>query len=117
MFTKARQRAHNAAMAISSPGVNYRRAVRLAQQAAAMLVALDVDVLITGSLARGGFSSASDIDFLVTRCPREFKYAIEAKIEDILGDIGFDVIYLDEVPAAKLAGFTDGAVLAFTLCR
>ncbi len=104
-------------MAISSPGVSYRGAVRLAQQAAAMLVALDVDVLITGSLARGSFSSASDIDFLVTRCPREFKYAIEAKIEDILGDIGFDVIYLDEVPAAKLAGFTVGAALAFALCR
>lgn len=115
MFTKARQRAHNAAMAIFSPGGHYRRAVHLAQRAAAMLAALDVHVLITGSLARGHFSSASDIDFLVMRCPRESKYAIEAKIEDILGDIGFDVIYLDELPAAKLARFTDGAVPAVAL--
>ncbi len=99
---------------MSSPG-DYRHAVRLAQQAAAMLVGLGVDALITGSLARGKFSSASDIDFLVTRCPPGLKYAIEAKIEDILGEIGFDVIYLDELPADKLSRFTDGAIPAAAL--
>ena len=95
---------------LSAAGEHYRRATAAARSAADALAALGVTVLVTGSLARGGFAQHSDIDFLVTSCPRALKYAIEGMVEDILGGIRFDVIYLDEIPAWKAARFTEGAV-------
>jgi predicted nucleotidyltransferase len=87
-----------------------RRAVTLARAAAEALDQLGVSVLVTGSLARGFFGPHSDIDFLVTSCPRHLKYAIEGLIEDKLDGIPFDVVYADEIPASKIARFTEGAV-------
>ena len=65
---------------------------------------------MTGSLARGQVGPASDIDLLVTSCPRALKYAVEGIVEDALGGARFDLIYLDEIPAWKLLAFTEGAV-------
>jgi predicted nucleotidyltransferase len=88
----------------------HRRAIDLARSAADALAELGVTVLVTGSLARGRFGPNSDIDFLVTSCPRRRKYAIEGVIENILEGLPFDVVYLDEIPAWKVTYFTDGAV-------
>ena len=92
-----------------------RRAVQSAQAATAALTALGVRATVTGSLARGEFGLHSDIDLLVTACPRHLKYAIEGVVEDVLGGLPFDVIYLDELPAWKLARFTADAVEASQL--
>ena len=51
----------------------------------------------------------SDIDFLVVQCPRDMKYALEGIVEDALGNIPFDVIYLDEISPRKLRSFTEKA--------
>ena len=76
---------------------------------------MGVRVVVTGSLARGTFGIHSDIDLLVTSCPRRLKYAIEGTIEDALGGLPFDVVYIDELPPWKLVRFTEGAVDASEL--
>ena len=88
-----------------------RRAAAIAGARAAVerLQSLGVSVLVAGSLAKGTFRRYSDVDFLVTSCPRDLKYAIEGIVEDCLGGIPFDVVYLDEIPAWKVASFTGGA--------
>lgn len=91
------------------------RAVAAAQAATAALAALDVRAVVTGSLARGRFGPHSDVDLLVTACPRHLKYAIEGIVEDALAGIPFDVIYLDELPCWRLARFTEGAIHASEL--
>jgi len=96
---------------MSDAAEHYRgRAVVLARSATDALAKLGVTVLVTGSLARGRFAPHSDIDFLITSCPRHRKYTIEGVIEDVLEGIPFDVVYLDEIPAWKVAHFTSGAV-------
>jgi len=92
-----------------------RLAVSRAQEATAALAKLGVKARIIRSLATGRFRSGSDIDFLITECPRRLKYAIEGIIEDCLGGLPFDVVYLDEVPAHKLARFSREAVDAWDL--
>ena len=73
---------------------------------------LGVEAAIIGSLSKGTFGPCSDVDILIVKCPASLKYAIESIVEDRLGDIPFDVIYLDEIPPHKIAGFTEGAVSA-----
>jgi predicted nucleotidyltransferase len=90
-------------------------AIDAARNATAALDALGVTVLVIGSLTRGQFGVHSDIDFLVTRCPRNLKYAIEGVVEDALGGLRFDVVYLDELPAWKAANFIEGAIPAADL--
>lgn len=93
------------------PMVTHRtRAIAAARAATDVLAGMGVTALVTGSLANGEFGAHSDIDFLVTKCPRELKYAIEGVVEDLLGVIPFDVVYLEEVPAWKLPSFTVEAV-------
>lgn len=74
------------------------------------LRSLGVEALVIGSLAKETFGPFSDVDILVTECPLDLKYSIEGKVEDRLGDIPFDLIYLDEIPPYKIASFKDGAV-------
>jgi hypothetical protein len=90
-------------------------AIEAARAATAALDALGVTVLVTGSLARGQFGVHSDIDFLVTRCPRNLKYAIEGVVEDALGGLRFYVIYLDELPAWRTDNLMEGAIPAADL--
>jgi predicted nucleotidyltransferase len=91
------------------------RAIVCAQAAIDMMKEKGISALIIGSLAKGNFGPDSDIDFLITCCPRKYKYAIEAKVEDILGDLPFDLVYLEEIPADRVEQFTTGAVDAGTL--
>ena len=92
-----------------------QRAVAGARAAVDMMKEKGITALVIGSLAKGEFGPDSDIDFLLTSCPRKYKYAIEAQVEDILGDLHFDVIYLDEIPENRARGFTSGAVDANAL--
>jgi predicted nucleotidyltransferase len=87
-----------------------RRAVIGAKSAVAALAELGVTAVVTGSLARGNFNVHSDVDLLVTSCPRRLKYAIEGIVEDAVGGMPFDVIYLEEIPPWKVARFTEGAI-------
>ena len=91
------------------------RAVAGAKAAAAALRSRGVETLIVGSLAKGGFGPWSDVDILVTACPRALRYAIEGHVEDCLGDIPGDVLYLDEVPAWKRPEVVAGAIDAAQL--
>ena len=43
------------------------------------------------------------MDFLVLECPAALRYAIEGALERIMDDIGFDVVYLDELDAGVRA--------------
>lgn len=79
------------------------RAVAGARAAIEALEAKGVRALVFGSLARGEFGRWSDVDIMVTRCPRDLKYALEATVEDHLRDIPFDVVYVDEVRTPRLA--------------
>lgn len=85
-------------------------AISRARQACAALAGMSVDARVIGSLASGRFEHSSDIDFLIVECPRHLKYEIEGVVEDCLGGLPFDVIYLDEIPAHKLVRFTEEAV-------
>ncbi len=80
-------------------------AIAAARRAVAALTRREVEVLVTGSLADGSFGPHSDVDFLVVRCPREMKYALEGIVEDALGALPFDVVYLDEVAPRKVRSF------------
>ena len=92
---------------------DYRsKAIDGARRAAAELERRGVEVVVTGSLARGAFGLHSDVDFVVVSCPRSLKYAIEAVVEDELGDIPFDVVYHDEIPERRVRRFMEGAVRA-----
>lgn len=76
---------------------------------------MGVEARIFGSLAMGIFSSRSDVDFLVVSCPTELKYTIEGRVEDLMGDLPFDVVYLDEIPVSRRERFTRHAVEASRL--
>ncbi len=88
------------------------RALAACRVATNALAALGVRTLVTGSLARGQFGPHSDVDFLITTCPRHLKYAIEGIIEDIMDEIPFDTIYVDDIPAVRVERFCTGAVNA-----
>jgi predicted nucleotidyltransferase len=83
---------------------------KLAQDRAAkvldLMAKLGVEAKLVGSLATDRFAVGSDVDFLVLKCPQKLKYALEAKVEDLMGDIGFDVVYADETPAQVLRKMT-----------
>jgi predicted nucleotidyltransferase len=85
-------------------------AISRAREATAALARLGVEARIIGSLASRRFRPGSDIDFLIVECPRRLKYGIEGLVEDCLGGLPFDVVYLDEVPAHKLDRLTREAV-------
>ena len=84
-------------------------AVAGAKKAITELERRHVKALVTGSLADDSFSLHSDVDFLILECPRRMKYALEGIIEDALGKIPFDVIYLDEVAPRKIRSFREKA--------
>jgi predicted nucleotidyltransferase len=71
-----------------------------------MMAKLGVEAKLVGSLATGRFAPGSDVDFLILTCPQKLKYTLEAKVENLMGDIGFDVVYADETPAHVLRKMT-----------
>ena len=73
-------------------------ATQAASRALESLRARGIEASLVGSLKTGTFGLHSDIDILVTKCPRDLVYAIEAELEDIMGGLSFDVVYLDLLP-------------------
>jgi predicted nucleotidyltransferase len=95
---------------LDAVGERRRLAISGARAACETLAGMGVTIRVIGSLATGSFGADSDVDFLVTECPHRLKYAIEGLVEDCLGGLPFDVVYLDEIPAYKLDRFTREAV-------
>jgi predicted nucleotidyltransferase len=85
-------------------------AVSRARLTCETLSRIGVSAKIFGSLATGGFEIDSDVDILVTDCPRALKYAIEGLVEDCLDGLPFDVVYLDEASPLKRDHFLREAV-------
>lgn len=88
----------------------YRVLVPRVRQACAALAEMGVTARVFGSLADGRFDLNSDVDLLITECPRHLKYAIEGIVEDCLGGIPFDAVYLDEIRPHRVERFTRHAV-------
>ncbi len=81
---------------LDGKGGRRRVAVARAVRTLRLLRRLGVTAGVVGSLADGRFSEHSDVDFMVLQCPRPLKYAIEGRVEDVMRDIAFDVIYREE---------------------
>lgn len=90
-------------------------AIRLTQKLVQVLADIGVTVRVIGSLTSDRFNEDSDIDLLVTDCPRPLKYRIEGIVEDHLPGFKFDVVYLDEIPPHRLHRFTEGLTNASNL--
>jgi predicted nucleotidyltransferase len=88
-------------------GARRASAVSLTKRLVARLADIGVDAKIFGSLSSGKFNAQSDIDLLVTECPRHLKYKIEGLVEDGLPGFRFDVVYLDEIPAHRRHRFLE----------
>ena len=56
------------------------------------------DVYIFGSVLTDEFREHSDVDIAVEGLPYEHIYRVEAKIEELLGGIKFDLIYMEYAP-------------------
>jgi predicted nucleotidyltransferase len=82
-------------------------AISLTRIAVARLADIGVSAKVIGSLSTGRFQTHSDIDLLVTDCPRNLKYRIEGIVEDCLPGFEFDVVYLDEIPPHRLHRFME----------
>lgn len=76
-------------------------AAQAASRAIERLRERGVEATLVGSLKTGGFDMHSDIDILVTKCPRELVYGVETELEDIMNGLPFDVVYLELLPAAQ----------------
>jgi predicted nucleotidyltransferase len=85
------------------------RALDGARAAIAVLAERGVKAELIGSLASPRFDQASDVDLLVTECPRSLKYAIESLVEDCLQGLAFDVLYLDELSSDRAAELEEAA--------
>ncbi len=70
-------------------------ATMAAARALERLSARGIEALLVGSLKNGEFGLHSDIDILVTKCPKHLVYTIEAELEDIMNGLRFDVVYLE----------------------
>jgi predicted nucleotidyltransferase len=91
------------------------RAVALTKKLVKLLADMGVSIKVIGSLTTSRFNEYSDIDLLVTDCPKSLKYRIEGIVEDGLPGFKFDVVYLDEIPPHRLHRFTEGQIDASDL--
>ncbi len=60
-----------------------------------------IEACLVGSLKTGQFDMHSDIDILVTKCPKDLVYTVEAELEDLMEGLPFDVVYLDLLPQGQ----------------
>lgn len=60
-------------------------------------------IYIFGSVLTDEFRGYSDVDIAVEGLPYEHIYRVEAKIEEILGGMDFDLIYLEYAPESMVA--------------
>jgi len=101
---------HSERLGLDEAGERRHLAVSRARGACLALAGMGVTARVIGSLATGRFGPGSDVDFLIMECPRHLKYRIEGVVEDCLGDLPFDVVYIDEIPAWKRDRFTREAM-------
>jgi predicted nucleotidyltransferase len=101
---------HPERLSLDEVGERRRLAVSRTRGACLALAEMGVTARVIGSLAAGRFGPGSDVDFLIMECPRHLKYAIEGVVEDHLGELPFDVVYIDEIPSWKLDRFTREAI-------
>lgn len=74
-------------------------ALQKAEEACLYLCSLGAkESFIFGSLLSGTFREHSDIDLAVSGLPREHIYKVESKIEEIVGGMHFDLVYLEDAP-------------------
>jgi predicted nucleotidyltransferase len=75
-------------------------ALKKAEEACLYLCRLGAkESFIFGSLLSGHFRERSDIDLAVSGLPREHIYNVESKIEEIVGGMRFDLVYMENAPA------------------
>jgi len=77
------------------------KALAAAERVLDLLRRHGVEARLVGSLARGDFDLASDVDFLVLTCPESLRYGLEAEVEEEMTGLPFDVLYLDEIESGK----------------
>ncbi len=77
-----------------------RLALARARKVCEYLIGLGArDAFVIGSvLYPDQFHPHSDVDFVVVGLPELYMYRVEGRIEEILGGIPFDLIYLDTLP-------------------
>lgn len=74
-------------------------ALKRAEEACMYLCRLGAkESFIFGSLLSGDFREHSDIDLAVSGLSREHIYKVESKIEEIVGGMHFDLVYLENAP-------------------
>ncbi|MDA8308215.1 MAG: nucleotidyltransferase domain-containing protein [Deltaproteobacteria bacterium] len=75
-------------------------AMQKAEEACLYLCRLGAkESFIFGSLISGNFREHSDIDIAVFGLPEKYIYRVEARIEDILSGMQFDLVYMENAPA------------------
>ena len=94
-----------------------RRAAARAARVLRFLKRIGVEAVVVGSLAEERFGLWSDVDFLVTSCPRTLKYSVEADVEAIMGDIPFDTAYQEEVRPRYLSRMQEAAKTASEIVK
>jgi predicted nucleotidyltransferase len=80
-----------------------------ASRALERLRARGIEASLVGSLKTGKFGLDSDIDILVTKCPSSLIYTVEAELEDVMGGLPFDVVYLELLPEEQRAKWLEHA--------
>lgn len=93
------------------------KAVCAACMALEWLQTQGVQAGVFGSLVTERFQPHSDVDFLIISCPQALRYTIEAGIEDRMGGIPFDVVYLDEAREPLRSRALGEVMYASNLCR
>ncbi len=73
------------------------------------LRARGIEASLIGSLKTGGYGMHSDIDILVSKCPRDLVYCVEAELEDIMNGLPFDMVYLELLPQDQRERWLDHA--------
>jgi predicted nucleotidyltransferase len=56
------------------------------------------EVYISGSVLTEEFREHSDVDFGVMGLPSEHIYKVESKVEELLGGMLFDLVYMEYAP-------------------
>jgi predicted nucleotidyltransferase len=90
-------------------GARKAAATQAAARALERLRARGIEASVIGSLKTGAFGQHSDIDILVTKCPSELVYTVEAELEDIMAGLPFDVVYLELLPEDQRAKWLEHA--------
>jgi len=88
-----------------------RKAVALPLALAALraLEARGIRAWVIGSLAKGRFTSTSDVDFAVD-CSRDREYEAFRAIEDAMGDFPFHMVPCSRIAEDAKPYFMEGAV-------